>query len=313
MFYGKYSTRCLVESPMILPQYKGSTLRGAFGSALKRVVCALKRIECQHCILNPRCLYVQVFEATELTRSEPANKRSQTPHPFVIEPPLTTETEFLPGADLDFSLILFGDQNENLAYFIYALVQMGKAGIGKKINGRRGTYRLEHVILRDSVIYDSNEELLKLPGNIEYISPVELTAGGISCNRLKINIITPLRIKFKNRLSNELPFHVLVRAMLRRAFSLFESYGNAQPDFDYRELVRRATEVKTLRSELTWLDWRRYSNRQQRAMFMGGITGSIEYGGTLREFLPLIEFSRKVHIGKQTTFGLGQIDYEIVA
>ena len=45
---------------------------------------------------------------------------------------------------------------------------------------------------------------------------------------------------------------------------------------------------------------------------MGGITGSIVYEGALGEFIPLVEFCRKVHVGKQTTFGLGKIDYEIL-
>ena len=33
---------------------------------------------------------------------------------------------------------------------------------------------------------------------------------------------------------------------------------------------------------------------------MGGITGSVTYEGNLQEYLPLIEFCEKVHLGKQT-------------
>ena len=42
-------------------------------------------------------------------------------------------------------------------------------------------------------------------------------------------------------------------------------------------------------------------------MFMGGLVGSVIYEGDLGEYLPLIEFSEKAHLGKNTSFGLGKI------
>ena len=45
-------------------------------------------------------------------------------------------------------------------------------------------------------------------------------------------------------------------------------------------------------------------------MLMGGMVGFITYEGELAEFLPLVEFCEKVHLGKQTTFGLGKFHFE---
>ncbi len=45
-------------------------------------------------------------------------------------------------------------------------------------------------------------------------------------------------------------------------------------------------------------------------MFMGGIIGSVTYAGDLGKYLPLFEIASKVHIGKQTTFGMGRIGWE---
>ena len=39
----------------------------------------------------------------------------------------------------------------------------------------------------------------------------------------------------------------------------------------------------------------------------GGLVGSVTYEGDLGEYLPLIEFSEKAHLGKNTSFGLGKI------
>jgi hypothetical protein len=47
-------------------------------------------------------------------------------------------------------------------------------------------------------------------------------------------------------------------------------------------------------------------------MFMGGLLGDITYCGDLTEFIPLIEACSKVHIGKNTVFGLGGFDFSIL-
>ena len=50
------------QDPLVLPPYKGSTLRGGFGFAFKRVVCALLNQDCPDCLLKEKCLYSYVFE-----------------------------------------------------------------------------------------------------------------------------------------------------------------------------------------------------------------------------------------------------------
>ena len=47
-------------------------------------------------------------------------------------------------------------------------------------------------------------------------------------------------------------------------------------------------------------------------MNFGGLTGSVTYEGNLDDFLPIIEFCTKVHIGKQTSFGMGKFRVEIL-
>jgi CRISPR/Cas system endoribonuclease Cas6 (RAMP superfamily) len=66
--------------------------------------------------------------------------------------------------------------------------------------------------------------------------------------------------------------------------------------------------VETEESTLQWFDWKRYSNRQEMEMLMGGLVGGISYTGALTEFCPLLRLGEVVHVGKQTTFGLGKIE-----
>jgi hypothetical protein len=48
-----------------LPEYKGSTFRGGFGHAFRKVVCALKAKECADCLLKEKCIYSYIFDVFE--------------------------------------------------------------------------------------------------------------------------------------------------------------------------------------------------------------------------------------------------------
>ncbi|QTA80244.1 CRISPR-associated endoribonuclease Cas6 C-terminal domain-containing protein [Desulfonema limicola] len=312
MRWGKYEFICSFNNHAMLPKYKGSTFRGVFGHALKKVVCALKNQECINCMLRTQCIYPLVFE-TPTVRSPPENSNiSAVPHPFVIEPPMTLQTEFYKNDSFNFNLLLFGDMNNNLPYFIYAFDQMGKAGVGTKINGSRGSFSLNKVIYMDKTIYSDMEKKLAMTQPLENLWKHYSENLYNQVSRIQLTLETPLRFKRNNRLSDELPFHVLVRLMLRRVSSLMTCYGSGEPLIDYKELVKKAEHVQVENSNFQWFDWQRYSTRQEQKMSMGGIAGTVIYKGELDEFMPLIDFCTKVHIGKQTTFGLGKVFVEMV-
>ncbi len=159
-------------------------------------------------------------------------------------------------------------------------------------------------------IYSADDGILKSPEPLPRLSLGEHESGRDKITHLTIHLQTPLRFKHRNRLSDELPFHLLVRTMLRRVNTLFSIYGHGKPDLDFRGLTERAGAVKIASSDLRWSDWRRYSRRQARAMQIGGLAGSVTYTGEFAEFMPLIHCCETLHIGKQTTFGLGKIRIE---
>jgi CRISPR/Cas system endoribonuclease Cas6 (RAMP superfamily) len=305
MLYGKYTFHLILESEALLPPFKGSTFRGIFGMALKKVVCALKRQECTDCLLRDRCIYTTVFEIPSGPGSE---GQPSPPHPFILEPTLSRQTHFQPGDDFEFSLILMGRSNDHLPYFVYAIEQMGRIGIGKQISGKRSQFLLKQISAGSRVIYDSSEKKL-IKADLEHLSlDTSITeADHRPISRISLELLTPLRLKSENRLQADLPFHVLIRAALRRVAQVNNHFGGGEPDLDYRGLVARAEKIETENSTLRWFDWQRYSNRQEQSMFMGGMVGEITYQGELTEFLPLLQYCEKVHLGKATTFGLGQI------
>jgi hypothetical protein len=305
MQFGKYHFHSVFEEEAILPPYKGSTFRGLFGHALRKVVCVLKTGDCAACMLNEKCLYAQVFETPAGRLGEGKPRLAVPPHPYVIEPPPDTQTRYSAGDAFDFTLFLFGRFNESLPYFIFAFEQMGQMGAGQRINGRRPRFVLEKVTANGADIYTGAAR--KIQGNYLPENMMLPVTPASPVNRVEINLLTPLRLKYLNELESSLSFHVLIRAALRRVSSLFAAYGDGEPELDYRGLVKRAQEITIEESHLHWFDWRRWSNRQDQEMLMGGLIGKVAYCGDLTEFIPLLLLCETLHLGKQTAFGLGKI------
>ncbi len=320
MLFGRYLFSCVFQTEALLPEYKGSTFRGVFGHALKKVVCALRRESCRGCLLRSRCVYAFVFETLPDDSLTPSvlgapnkdNTRRRIaapPHPYVIEPDAGSQTRYRPGESFDFNLLLFGRANEYLPYFIYAFDQVGHTGIGKRIEGKRGTFVLHAVKAGGRTVYDRASGQISGESFTENLTLDKRQEDAADAVRtLKINLLTPLRLKYDNRLEAAMLFHVLVRAALRRISSLCEYYDGGEPSLDYRGLVARARDVQILNSSLRWFDWQRFSNRQDQAMLMGGMIGHVTYTGALGEFVPLLSFCEQVHLGKQTSFGLGRTE-----
>jgi len=313
MLFGKYTFTCRFESNAILPVFKGSTLRGVFGLALKRVVCALKQQTCDECPLRTHCLYTQIFE-TDLAFGKPQKGNvSAQPHPFVIVPPLTEKTDYSPGEEFSCDLILFGEFNQKLPYFIYAFQQMGRIGIGKKINGCRSRFSLQSVATESQKIYTADDDKIYPQKEKQYLSIPENLVETDDEISVRITFETPFRSKYKIYPANGMSFDTLARTMTRRMTALLNAYGAGEPAIDYSGLIQAAEGIQLKEHRLNWFDWQRFSNRQHQRMPMGGITGYATYNGKMNRFWKLIEFCINTHIGKQTAFGLGKINAELLA
>lgn len=308
MLYGKYLFTVTFQSEALLPPYKGSTFRGVFGHALKRVTCALKHQDCRECILREKCVYPFVFETGLSVKDESADKRiAAPPHPYVIDVADCERTRFKQGDGLAFTLKLFGRANDFLPYFVYAFDHIGSLGIGRSQGGQKGTFRLDSVMSGGRRIYSAQDQKLLDAQPAVDLPLRQVTREDLAQRLVGITFVTPLRLKYRNSFECDLAFHVLIRAMLRRVSSLNKYHGSGEPDLDYRGLVERAHDVAVKKSGLRWFDWRRYSNRQETDMLMGGLVGEILYEGDIGEYLPLIRFCEEVNVGKQTSFGLGKL------
>lgn len=293
-----------------LPDYLGSTLRGAFGWALKRCSCMLKRQQCPTCVLHTTCAYAVMF-ATELyEEKQQGHAVNARPHPLVFRPHNEGAVAGQVGESWKFSLLVIGRGSEFLPHLVFSVQTMGEVGIGVGAKHGAGRFFLDKVTTDATTIFDTASGRM---GEATEARNLALGETNRQVRQLRIHLRTPLRLKQENKLQTELPFHVLIRTALRRISALEIAYGQeglGEPALDYRGLVHRAEDIRLKESTLRWHELQRYSNRQRQKVSLSGLMGTALYEGELAEFVPLLEYASQVHVGKQTLFGLGRIEIE---
>jgi CRISPR/Cas system endoribonuclease Cas6 (RAMP superfamily) len=312
------------RTPLCLPPYKGSTLRGGFGMAFKDAVCVVAHRDCERCILRSKCAYPYIFETPIPNGSRRMANLEHAPHPFVIEPPLDGQTRYAEGDVLVFVLVLVGRAIDYLPYFIFAFEHLGRdRGIGRAIeaqgeSGRpkarieRGKFTVEGVFALNGTgeatqVYDGRSKALSgglEPQTIHALSPP--LACNFDLSSLRLSFLTPTRLIFDGHLTPVPEFHILIRNLLRRLSNLTYFHCDDELSLDFRGLVDAAQAVKLVDNRTRWHDWERYSARQDTKLKMGGVVGEAPYEGDVEPFAPLLALGEVLHVGKGTGMGLGR-------
>jgi hypothetical protein len=300
----RYRLEFAVETPLHLPAYAGSTLRGAFGRALRATCCMTRQPVCEGCPLLQTCPYAIVFETRPPAGEHALQKFSHVPHPYVIEPPQWGERDYVPGEILAFHLVLAGRALDQLALIVWAFVKAFQRGVGRG-DGTARLLRVVHLGETENVILDG-------PGG----EIVEHDAAVLPAPTLKESVVlkfdTPLRLQNEGRRATAEEFtpRRLMMALVRRIALIREFHGAGPLELDFRALGAAAERLAS-EKDLVWREWTRYSSRQQQKIVLGGAVGTWRLRGDLAPFLPFLHLGQWLHVGKEGTFGMG--GYRILA
>lgn len=310
------------EQGLNLPQYKGSTLRGGFGRTFRKISCSIPKGNCSECILRQNCPYAYIFETAPPEDAAVLRKYENIPRPFILEPPLESKTIYQPGETLAFGLILVGRAISYLPYFIVVFNELAEAGLGK--------YR-KKCILKEiksknpltgekAVVYSKSEGKVRkvdmiikasiIPGLLDLERQKSLMANFDHVSKVTLNYLTMTRLKYEDSYVDRIEFHILIRNLLRRLSSLAYFHHGQELKLDFSGLVERARGIRLIEDKTNWVDWERFSSRQDTRMKMGGVVGRAVYEGQLDIFLPLLKLGSLVHVGKGTVFGMGKYQIE---
>ena len=268
--YTKIDIKLKPNDLKVLP-FIGSTLRGAFGVALKKVVCINPSYSCEGCFAQKSCIYYDFYEEK--------NKIHKFRFDFLLNQKV-----------YDFSLYLFEDATDKLPYILSSLHKMlTELGLGVE----RKKFEIDAISVNDKIVYQNGD--FKLSN----ITPLEFKSSFFKKDDISLFILTPLRIKYQNKLLNQTPpLEILISSIYNKVREL-KSLPRAKLDFTPKYTLKS--------SNIRFLDQTRRSNRQKTKLKIGGIVGELTFSDIDEKSLYYLELGEILGVGKQTSFGMGKI------
>jgi len=200
-----------------------------------------------------------------------------------------------------------GKSHSFFPHLVCAIGDATRNGIGRN-RETIGKFRIDSMVVQGSNVYDAYEQMLRVVPEPELITlPPILEESNVPFEECLIELETPLRVKNENRLQSQLTTDQLYRIVFRRIATVWGSFGSVAPDFPWKIILNLINRVELQPLEEQWLDLGRFSSRQGNAMKFGGISGKYLLRGRIRPLLPYLRIAERIHIGKQTTFGLGKM------
>jgi hypothetical protein len=303
-----------------LPAYAGSLLRGVFGAALRRTACMTGLPVCSECPLWRTCAYPAVFE-TPPQPTQFAQRFTQVPNPYVVEPPASTDGRQVlsAGEPLVWHMVLAGEATlGRLALVVHAWQRALDQGLG--------TERVPGALLSVDLVGETGVLVPVFEADTARVLPHEavlaLAPQGADTGTAEVTLHfhTPLRLQHQGQVLHpgQLDARTLLSQMLRRTNLMLDLHLGVRPaPFDASALL--AAVLPTLtddRRALRWRDWPRYSGRQQQEMNLGGVMGAWTLRAdreVLGPFLPWLRLGQWLHLGKNATMGLGGYQLQVHA
>lgn len=298
----RFFWRIRVEQPLRLPEYAGSMLRGAFGHALRQIACVTRQKTCVDCPLQSSCAYKYLFETPVPESATVLRRYPVAPTPFVIEapfraPPVSAGDTFI------FSMVLIGKARLSLPLITLSWQRACATGFG--------AHKVPAVL---EACMEEGDRQWRTPGEPFAAQESTLSIPPLPQQDLTLRFLTPFRGKHDGKITSaaQLQFQDFF-SHLQRRFGLLQSFhglGNAW-NWNYGAALQMAAGIQWEPLDAHWMDWRRYSSRQDQEMQLGGVIGGYRLpGANLAPLWPLLYLGQWIHAGKNTSFGLGRYELE---
>ena len=271
-------------------------LRSMLGKNLRSMCCISKQSVCPECMYNKSCVYAYIFE-TILPQENtllPGTNRASHPYSFASDIQGRIFSEY------SFKVTLLGKAIEFFPYIYASIVRTGKDGLFKS----RTKFDVVDVIVDGKSIFIDENTIRTDTLPYEWFSG---SCAGSTKKEILVELKSPLRFKTKGKYTHDFSAQDFMKCLYRRARTLCGLYGSLDDDIEYYE---PDVNLQITDKNVRWVDYNHYSARQKNAMELGGAVGKFKMSGSFTDFeLSLFEINKIANAGKNTNFGLGQIDF----
>lgn len=282
----RYRIKFKANHKIQLPAYAGSSLRGAFGHALKNIACLTAALNKGQCKCQPvaSCLYRRIFDPAKQRLDLQARLQDVAP-PFVIEAHSLT-TEILAGQEAYFYMTLLGDFAHSQQIMIQLAWQRALAvGLGRYQNTGQAQSQLVSFELCDQPQFNWKAH-----------------------SQLRVQFLSHARIQHHGEILTVENFDPVVfcRSVVRRYLTLSEAYSEQSLSAMFVQSL--FADVQKVQGEyrVDKVKWSRWSNRQKQKMQMDGLLGEIKLNHVSAQLADILYLGQWLHVGKGSVFGLGQ-------
>ena len=282
-----------------MPPFPGSAIRGAFGHALKRLVCLMRHKVCDGCTLEHVCVYTKIFEARAASVADNSKRNLQPPTPFVLNTSFLSRKTFQKDDTLEIGFRLFGSAVSASPFVLKSMSDAGEHGLGSN--------RLSFRLIEVSQWGEGNNWR---PGQT-YPPPIIRGTPPVTGSEFHWHFVTPVRLR-----SNGKPVdhhratpQDLARSVLRRLRLLVQGYGDPKYLKLPSDMKRRTASLRFTDCNLSWKSLQRFSSRQSKTQSVSGFVGTVGLDfSNAPEWGPILAWAPIIHIGKGTSMGLGRVD-----
>jgi hypothetical protein len=308
LWFVRYRIRIVPSAPLVLPPFRsGTILRGAFGLALRRLVCHDLDLACRACPLESTCPYPFTFEPRPPAGSARLSTFQDIPRPFIFDVPSATDSPA--GRPIDFGLCAIGRAARLVPYFVSAFRNLSDEGIGP----HRTRFDLQEVAALDAqarhvTVYQAATPLVSLTAPT--LRPADLMKEGDSDRTtLTLRFPTPLDLKDQGVPVGIPEFAPLIRRLRDRANALSTFFADGPLPLDFKGVSAMAETVRLVRNETRLLEVNRRSTRTGQRHDVGGLVGEASYEGeAIGRLMALVRVGEVVHAGKHAAFGNGGME-----
>lgn len=285
----------------------GNYLRNGMASVMLRATCTETHRTAQptpeHAATCPACwlLAAQV---------EPGKVRRA----YSVAPPLPPRQRVEPGEPFSFAVSLYGEGLRFLPYFVLALIEVGRLGIGPG----RGSFHVQQIQAIDPLrgliqdVLRPETQLVRVPSvHVDWQSAqtaASALASTLRREEVTLHFLTPVRLTDRERLVHMPDFAVLFRRLLERIDQMARQWnlGGRRAPEELEELYSYAEHVRLVAADVKWMDLKSYSGRTERVRWFSGFVGQATYRS--KDWLALLSWlvlGQGVQVGKDTVRGNG--------